>query len=205
MDPARDRHAEYVSAWIIRDAVPEDEPCLVSMWLKSYAHSKDIREAGFPSATIDGHPDEIRFWKVHQPIVTRLIRKGSVKVACPPDRATYDHGLAVILGWACTTPTLVHWVSVKRTIAALDGGEIGRELVRDLIGPLASEPQRMTFDLLDLRKLRVIPEQWRRDNGWLSTLRTISRRRLDADTLFVDTAKHLLEAAPWLSNSERAA
>ncbi len=93
----------------------------------------------------------------------------------------------------------------ERMMAALDGGEIGRELVRDLIGPLASEPQRMTFDLLDLRKLRVIPEQWRRDNGWLSTLRTISRRRLDADTLFVDTAKHLLEAAPWLSNSERAA
>lgn len=192
-----------MSDWIIRDAVPEDEPCLVSMWLKSYAHSRDIREAGLANATIDGHPDEIRYWKIHQPIVTRLIREGFVRVACPPDRATYENGLAVILGWACTTPTLVHWVSVKRTLAAIDGGNIGRELVTDLLGDVG--PARMTFDLLDLRKLKAIPEAWRRDHTWLSTLRTISRRRLDADALFLDTAKHLLEAAPWLSNSERAA
>lgn len=194
-----------MSDWTVRDALPEDEPCLVSMWLKSYAHSRDVRELGFDHAAVDGHPQEIRYWKIHQPIVTSLIRSGTVRVACPPDRATYEQGPAVIAGWACTTPGLVHWVAVKRSVMKVEGA--GQDLVRDLLGSQLDGELRTSFDLMDLRRVGLAPTGWRRDRGWLSALRSLSTRVLDRDPVFSSIATHVLDERRegWMLNSERAA
>lgn len=194
-----------MSEWTIRDAVAEDEACLVSMWLKSYAHSRDVRESGLESASVDGHPHEIRFWKIHQPIVTSLIRGGTVKVACDPERADYTRGPAVIAGWACITPEHVHWVGVKRSVMKIEGG--AAELVTELLGAALEAPLRMTFDLMDLRRIGMHPEAWKRDRGWLAGLRSLSTRLLDKDATYTTVGQYLLDTRreEWRQNSERAA
>lgn len=196
-----------MSDWIIRVAVPEDEPCLVSMWLKSYAHSRDVRESGLDSASVDGHPHEVRYWKIHQPIVTSLVRTGRVRVACPPDRATYERGPAVIAAWSCESDGLVHWVGVKRSVMKIAQGEEARELVGDLLGDGLGAALRTTFDLMDLRAIGLHPEGWKRDRGWLTGLRSLSTRLLDRDATYTSVGQHLLDERrqEWRQESERAA
>lgn len=180
------------------------------MWLKSYAHSRDIRETGLQHADVDGHVDELRYWKIHQPIVTQLLRCATVKVACPPGRSTYEHGPAVIAGWVCMSPGMVHWVGVKRSIMRIgantsEEGEAARDLVRDLIGPELATPRRLSFDLMDMRAIRAIPEHWRRHRGWLQSLREVVVKRLDGDQFFSTIVDSLMETAEWESQEERAA
>lgn len=186
--------------------MPEDEGCLASMWLKSYAHSREVKDTGLEAAALDGHTDEIRFWKIYQPIVTALLRGGSVKVACDPGRATYEDHPAVIAGWACTTPGYVHWVGVKRNIMKVPGA--GEDLVHDLLGPLLDTPGiRMSFESMDLRKLAMIPDHWKRDRSWLTGLRAMSTRLLDRDDAYRSVGAYLLDhrREEWRQNSERAA
>lgn len=191
------------SEWVIRDALPEDEPCLVSMWLKSYAHSRDVREAGFGEANADGSPDEIAYWRVHQPIVTALLAAGLVRVACQPGRAEYTDGRpAVIAGWVCTSPGLVHWIGVKRSVAKLDGGAVARDMLVELLEGHGS--MRATFDLLDAKKLGVLGDL-KRDRTWLGALRVLSARSLERDGLFSGVVERIMASRAWTPSSERAA
>lgn len=190
--------------WTVRDFLPDDENCVVSTWLKSYAHAREVRGGDFPSANIDGHPDEIRFWRVHQPIVEALTRFGQVRVVCDPNRATYDNGPAVVWAWSCTSEDTVHWVCVKRSVVRAGFGE---DIVRDLLGERLERPQQTTFELVDLAKLKMVPEDWFRATHWLSALRDMSARTLEADSVFARVGAHVLDArrASWRSASERAA
>ncbi len=176
--------------WVIRDAVAEDEACCASMWLKSYAHSQGVRETGLENAGVDGHSDEIRYWKVHQPIVTSLLRSCTVRVACDPERSEYGPLPAVIWAWACVSDGAVHWVGVKRNVARAG---LGEDLVRDLLGDRLESQQRTTFELVDMRKLGMVPQAWRHDRGWLSALRALSSRMLDHDPLCAAVGAHVLD------------
>lgn len=162
------------------------------MWLKSYAHSSDMRELGLEQASVDGHPDEIRHWKIHQPIVTALIRGASIRVACDPERSTYEPGSpAVIWAWACLSGDVVHYVGIKRSASKAG---LAADLVRDLLGERLDGAQRTTFDLVDMARLKLVPPQWRRDRGWLSALRSLSTRVLDRDPLFASVGAHVLDS-----------
>lgn len=177
--------------WIIRDAVAEDEPCCASMWLKSYAKGDDVQETGLRHASENAHADEIRYWKIHQPIVTGLLRTCTVRVACHPERVSYADGeVAVIWAWACYDANTVHWVGIKNDVARQG---FGPELVEALLGDRLEREQRTTFELVDLRKLRMVPKQWRKDRGWLSALRSLSVRMLDRDPLFAAVGGYVLD------------
>ena len=188
--------------WIVRDMLPEDEACLVSMWLKSYAHAREVRDAGFGGASVDGSPDEIAYWRTHQPIVMSLLAAGRVRVACPPGRAVYtEAGPAVIAGWVCTTPGLVHWVGVKRSVAKLGVGDVAREMILELLVG-GDSFERATFDLLDAKKVGMLGEV-KRDRAWLATFRTLSRER--GASTFASVVDRIMTARRWTPSSERAA
>jgi hypothetical protein len=194
-----------VSDWIVRPYEAEDEACVVSMWLKSYAHAREVTETGLASASVDGHPDEIRFWKVHQPIVMGLLAESEILVACDPDRVHAEPGKpAVIWAWACLSGDTVHWVAVKRT--AVKAG-LGEDLVKALLGDRLEREQRTTFEMVDMARMRLIPKGWKRDRGWLSALRSLSTRMLDRDRLFAAVGGHVLDQRreEWRQSSERAA
>lgn len=186
-----------MSDWKIRAAVPEDEGCLVSMWLKGFAHAREVREAGFEGANIDGSSAEIRFWKVHQPIVEALVRACDVSVLCDPERATYEPGRpAVIWGWCCTTADTVHWVAIKRSAAKAG---LGEDIARALLGERFDGQQRTTFELVDLAKLKLVPAGWSLDRPWLRSLRSLSAGILRHDPLYAAVAEHVLDGqrAEW--------
>lgn len=199
------------SGWVIRDALPDDEPCLVSMWLKAFAHAPEVRSNGrlnpdgvvFPKANEDGHPDEVAYWRAYHPIVTSLLASGRVRVACPEGRALYtDAGPAIIAGWSCTTPGLVHWVAVKRQIASKHPDD-ARGLIAELLGEI--EPSdRATFDLLDAKKVNALPAL-RRETDTLSALRVMAQRSLGGDALFARVVGRIMAAKAWTPSSERAA
>lgn len=174
------------------------------MWLKSQMHARDTLESGLSQAHVDGHPDEIRAWKILQPIVTCLVRQAEVIVACDPERSTYEPGLpAVIWGWAVTEAETVHGVGIKRSVVRAG---LGEDLARDLLGERLTTPQRTTFELVDLAKLKLIPKEWRRDRGWLSALRSLSTRVLDGDPMFAAVGGYVLANRDgWRPSSERAA
>lgn len=191
--------------WVVRPYEAADENCVVSMWLKSYAHAREVIETGLRHAAEDGHAEEIRFWKIHQPIVMGLLERASLVVACDPSRSTYEGGRpAVIWAWACVSGETVHWVAVKRS--AIQAG-LGPDLVRAVLGDRLDKPQSTTFELTDLRRLQMVPKTWLRDRGWLSAMRSLSTRMLDKDSLFASVGRHVLDAkrGEWRQNSERAA
>ena len=199
--------SETREPWIVRDYVPEDEPCVVSTWLKGYAHARDVRS--FPSmreAGVDGSPDEIRYWRVHHPIVEKLVATSTVRVLCDPKRSTYEPGApAVIWAWSCTDADSVHWVMVKRS--AVRAG-MGQDFVRALLGDRLTRRQRTTFDLVDLRRLGMIPEEWQYDRRWLSSLRALSMQMLEGiDQTYVAIGNHVLDQhrQQWRASSERDA
>lgn len=191
--------------WLLRPFEADDEDCVVSTWLKGFAHSREVSESGLDKAHVDGSEDERRYWKIHQPIVTALVGSCDVVVACDPERVHSVPGSpAVIWGWACTDGDTVHWVCVKRS--AVKAG-LGEDIVRDLLGDRLTRVQRTTFDLVDLSRMKLIPPSWKRDRGWLSALRSISSRTLDGDALFVKVGNHLLDVRreQWRTGTERAA
>lgn len=183
----------------------EDEDCIVSMWLKGFAHAREVKETGLENAATDGHPDEIRFWKIHQPILMGLLPQSTITVACDPERADYLPGKpAIIWAWSCTSGDTIHWVAVKRNAAKAG---LGEELVHALLGDRLDREQRTTFEMVDMARLRLIPKCWKRDRSWLATLRSLSTRMLDKDRLFASVGAHVLDQRreEWRQNSERAA
>lgn len=161
------------------------------MWLKSFAHAHEVREMGLPNATTPGHQDEIRYWKIHQPIVTSLLHDCRVVVACDSERATYEASRpAVIWAWACFEGDTVHWVGVKRNVAAAG---FAADLMADLLGSRADAEQRTTFELTDLKRLQLVPKAWKRDRGWLAALRSLSTRMLEHDSSFARVGSYVLD------------
>lgn len=189
--------------WTKRRAVPQDEPCLVSMWLKSYAHSREVREM-FPGAREPGNADQFDYWRTYQPIVTSLVRSADVEVLCDPDRATYECGPAVILAWACTSGPLVYWVSVKHRVRRIDI-DLARDMAGDLVGHLVERSARSMFDLVDMAGLGV-PSPWRRDRHWLRSLVELHRQMLEGDRITEAVGRHLFDTARavWTPNGEAA-
>lgn len=177
--------------WVIRSYEPDDEACCASMWLKGYAHSDDVREAGYADAAVDASPDEVAYWRTYQPIVTGLLRSADVRVACDPERVHAEPGRpAVIWAWAAMSDDQVHWVGVKRQ--ATKAG-LGEDLVRDLLGDRLERPMRTTFDLVDLWKLRLIPKNWQRDRRWLEALRVLSMRMQTRDPVFAAVGGYVMD------------
>lgn len=178
--------------WVIRPFEADDENCCVSMWLKSYAHAREVSDAGFRKASVDGSDDELRYWSTHQPIVSALLGSSEVRVACDPARVATgdDGGPSVIWAWACVGPDSVHWVGVKRSVVRAG---LGEDIVHNLLGDRIDREQTVTFELTDLKRIGLHPEKWRRDRGWLSGLRELSSRVLDGDRAYSALAAHLLD------------
>jgi hypothetical protein len=194
-----------VTDWIVRPYEAEDEGCVVSMWLKSFANAREHETTKYPNAAKDGHSDQVRFWRIHQPIVTGILGASTITVACDPARAEHKPGEpAVIWAWACVSEDTVHWVGVKRN--AVQAG-IGPDLVRALLGDRLDRPQATTFELVDLYRLKMIPAHWFRDRGFLSSLRSLSTRMLDRDETYARAGAHVLNhrREEWRQSSERAA
>ncbi len=193
-----------MSDWVVRDLLAEDEPCVVSMWLKSYARTREVSER-FPLAATEGHADQIRYWKTYQPIVVGILRASQVRVACDPARAEYEPGKpAVIWAWSCVSDDAVHWIGVKHNV--IQSG-VGRDIVGALLGDRLERPQRMTFLLRDLARLEGTPREWTHDRAWLKGLLAIAQHRLARDHVFNAAAAHILDTRreEWLPNTERAA
>lgn len=194
--------------WTLRPAVAEDEPCIASMWLRQLCNGQDAKAAGLKDAREKGSPSQITCWSQHQPIVTALIRGGTVVVACDPERLHHAPGLpAVIWAWSVTDGDIVFGVGIKRSVARVLGAEASAEIARDVLGDAVDMPMRTVMDLVDLSALRLIPKTWRRERGWLSSMRQLSERVLAADRLYVDVARHVVDATRerWTTSEKRAA
>lgn len=194
-----------MSDWVSRAAVADDEPCLASMWLKAYAHSRDAAQT-HPGATKAGSPDEVRFWRAYQPIVTALLRGADVTVLCDPERSTYQGGKkAVIWAWSCTWDERVFWVGIKRAISAASP-ELAADMARDLLGPLLGQRAVMEFHPMDLHRLGLIPEQWRSGGAWLRSMLGLSSAVGAGDELSRAVGAYVLdpERAPWSPEGEAA-
>jgi len=175
------------------------------MWLGSYARSNEVERQSMLGADVKGSPEQIRYWRVYQPIVTTRLRSARVLVACDPERAGYEIGRpAVIWAWCCVDDEAVHWVAVKHSAAKAG---LAPDLVADLLGVRLEQEQRTTFELVDMAKLRLVPKAWKRDMGWLSSLRSMSMRVSKKDASYLAAANHLLDANrdEWRLAKERAA
>lgn len=157
-----------------------DEDGVLYLWLKSYAHTRDLVEQG---AHKDGSDAERRYWREHAPIVECILRSGiaATTVLCDPSRvhASAD-GPPVIMAFACTSGDVVHYVSVKRQYAR-EG--FGPDMLAELLGDLLTKPCTYSHDLVEMRPVRdrrsgemrvpcgvQIPSSWRKDAWWLSRL-----------------------------------
>lgn len=181
--------------WIKRPFVDEDEPCLVSMWLHSYCRSRDVGSSGFDGAEVPGSAAQIRYWRIHQPIVTALIRTADVDVICDPMRSEHTPGSpAIIWAWACFDSSAagdrVHYVGVKRSAARAG---LARELVADLLGDRIGRACSLTFDPVDLRHADLIPPMWKSLPKFLSSLRAMSTYMASADPIYAAVGAHVLD------------
>lgn len=197
MQIARNR----MSDWTIRAGVPEDENCIATMWHTQLCHSDEAPEG----AAERGSEAEQAYRQENEPIVTALIRSAEVRVACDPERSTYEPGSpAVIWAWAVLGKDRVYQVGVKRT--AVRAG-IAEPMVRDLLGGRLERSQATVMQLVDLGKLRMIPKSWFIDKAWMQSMRRMLEDFGHRDRTFCDVARHVLdpERTPWLPSSKRAA
>lgn len=193
----------HVSDWTIRHGLPQDEPCIATMWHRQLCVGPDAAAAGMAGAAQKGSALEQSFRAENDPIVTGLIRSAEVLVACDPDRADYELGLpAVIWAWVVLGPDTVYQVGIKRTAARAG---IAEAMVRDMLGERLERRQVTVMHLVDMGKLRMIPKAWYIDPDWLPTMRRLARKRSDA--AFCSVARHILDPmrVPWVPSSQRAA
>ena len=200
---ARDTDARLVSDWTIRAAVPEDEDCIASMWLRQLCDGQDARACGMKGAREAGSVDQMDWWAENQPIVTALIRSATVLVACDAERPAYGDGEpAVIWAWAAVGDDVVYGFGLKRRLRVL-----GPDIARDLLGGRLGRPMRTVMDLRDLSRLGLVPSTWVRERGWASSLRTLSRYAIDGEQMHRRVAEHILDPQrkPWVPSERRAA
>jgi hypothetical protein len=166
--------------WVKRPFVAaEDMGALVYMWCASYMRSHEGIERGAfaPHGRADaqsGIPEvrknAKRFWAEIAPLVVWLLHNETTEVICDPERVrSSDEGPAVIWAFACTTGHFIHCVSVKRKMLKVPN--LGRDMVRDLLGERLRQPCQVTHELpeLEFGKLGLdIPRQWKPSNPmWL--------------------------------------
>lgn len=174
--------------WVVRPFEADDEGCVVSMWLKSYARSYDVKmwlerrrldpemaNRWFRPTT---HGEDLRqqeyYWRYFQPMVVGLARGCETRVLCDPERVHYEPGKpACILGWACVSPMLVHYVSLKpSTVRA--GFDIASEMVADLLADRLDGEMTYTWELYELKKLNLQPRGWKYDGRWMRGMQDLS-------------------------------
>jgi len=191
--------------WLKRAAVPDDEACIASMWLRSLCHGQDARASGLKAASQRGSSAQMQYWAELQPIVTALVRGADVVVCCDPERATYTTGApAVIWGWLVTGEDTIYGCGIKRSVTRAG---LGHDVARDMLGDRLDYPQRTVMDLVDLAALRLVPEAWFGEPGWLSSLRQMHTRVLEDDAVYQAVAAYVLDPtrAAWLPSSRRTA
>lgn len=179
---------------MVRDAVPEDEPCLVAMWLKGYANTQVHK---MPDASSPGSKGQVRFWRLYRPIVLALLRSCRVRVLCDAERVDYRPDKpAIIWAWSCTDGSLVHWVAIKRRLAHADS-----DLARDAFEALFSEEdrtstRRTSFYMPDLYRYHLVPSDWHQDPSYLGALVALSDRlRMKDAARFADVAQATIAAS----------
>lgn len=195
------QYARMGEDWKIRAGVPEDENCIATMWHAQLCHGDDAPEG----AAEKGSLAEQAYRQENEPVVTALIRTAEVRVACDPDRSTYEPGSpAVIWAWAVLGRDRVYQVGVKRT--AVRAG-ISEPMVRDLLGDRLERSQATISQLVDLGKLRMIPKSWFIDHDWMRFMRQAMGEVQCRDRVFREVARHVLdpERVAWVPSSKRAA
>jgi len=122
---------------VIRKATEADLPLIYSSWIRSYRTGKARK--GLPGR------GGVRYAESQHQIVTRLLSRSDVRVAC------YAKNPQLILGWVCLEPetSTVHYVYVKSAYRGLG-------VVRDLLGTLLWQPCRYSHKT---RKVRAM-EGW---------------------------------------------
>ncbi len=182
--------------WTLREYVPDDEDCVISMWIRGLWRREHPRV----------REPTTEFWARYQPVVTALVRGGGdVVVACDPARVAHEPGLpAVIFGWSCTSGDLVLGVGVKNSIKKAG---YGGDLATELLGDRLVTAQETVLRLPDLEELKLIPELWARRVGWTDELLSLVDRLARRDTLWNNVARFIVDPtrAPWVPSSERAA
>lgn len=135
-----------MSDWQIRPYDPEtDEPAVVYLWLKSFAHSPFGKGRG---AHVDGSEAERTYWAEHRLVVMHLLNEGTTKVLCDPEAP------GVIWAFACRSGDVVHYAVVKRRFK-----EVAQEMFSALFGDLLEKPCKYTHDFFGTG-FRV-PSSWR--------------------------------------------
>jgi hypothetical protein len=176
-------------AWVIRPFEADDENCIASMWLKSYARSHDI--AGWLGARgydteqaqrwflrttpAEEREQERYYWRFFQPMVTALIRGCETRVLLDSSRVhTTPEAPSGIWAWACVSPGLVHYVAVKQEVMRQSvDGDLVAEMLCDLLGDRLDEPQVTTFEQRELSRMGLLPPSWMHDRSWLDHLRRL--------------------------------
>jgi hypothetical protein len=137
-----------MTEFIKRDYRPTDENFVVSMWLRSYAHSQLARRM---SQSAPGSNAALEWsWSVHRPIVSSLLYAVDVKieVVCAADAED------VLLAYACTESDAVHYAGVKMNFVA----DFGREMMTLLFGDKLSRPMRLSHEPVWTRHVRETKE-----------------------------------------------
>jgi hypothetical protein len=176
--------------WTIRSAVPEDEACLASMWLRSLSFSRAAQAYGLEHVRDPASTDRQAWWGLNQPIVTGLLRRAVVTVACDLERAEHRPGEpAVILGWSVTDERTVYGAGVKNSLIRAGYGE---DVARALLGDKLQAEQRYAMDLVDLWRLRMVPALWSDGTSWWSTMVWLVEQSLDGGASR-DVAHHITD------------
>ena len=174
--------------WVVRPFEVEDEACVVSMWLRSYAESLEVgnwlEDRGldrsmprrwFASTTTPAdRREELYYWRFFQPMVVGLVRGCETRVLCDPERVhTTADSLSGIMAWACVSPGIVHYVGIHGE-AKRAGRDIAAEMVADLLHDCLDGPMVYTFELRELQRMHLKPANWRYDGRWVAGMRNLS-------------------------------
>ncbi len=174
--------------WTLRAAVPEDEGCVCSMWLRSLAFSRAAQQYGLEHVRDPASSDRQAWWGLNNPIVTGLFRRATVTVACDPERSAHEPGSpAVILGWAVIAGDVVYGMGVKNS--AIQAG-FGADIARALLGERLQGKQTYAMDLVDLWRLRLVPSDWQNGTEWWKSMLWLVEQSLDQG-VSRDVAHHI--------------
>lgn len=184
--------------WVVRDAVRDDEPCIVSMWIKQLVKGPDAKQTRGRGATPRWRDDEfLAYYATMQPIVEAIFRAGlTVKVACDPERVHATPGRpSVILAWSVVDGTALYGVGIDTSFKK---GGFAPDLARAVLGDALQKRMRMRLDVCDIGR----PAIWVRDQGWQTSLRKASERKLLVEAVFGPGYRAAMP--DWIAESEHA-
>ena len=191
------------SDWVVRDAVREDESCIVPMWIKQLVKGDEAKGARRKGASPSWSDDEfLTFYAEMHPIVEGVLRSGvTVRVACDPERIHASDGQrAIIHAWAVTDGDILYGVGIDKRFKSAG---FGADLAAAVLGDALTRVMRMRLDVVDVRPAPI----WIRERGWSSSLRALSARRIAQDATYISVAGHILDElrAEWKPREKRVA